>query len=160
MRSPAGPTGYSSPGRTIVPGPPNWPVMSTPPTVSSVPFTPLPLPGGSGGVTLAERPPFRAESGSGTGVTGSGTAIGESKSPASPAVPEKHWPWGTSLVVALVALACSASWNVYLLVLLKEARRRYQNLLQRSGLTQDELDEEAEAGQEENRKDTNQPYRG
>jgi hypothetical protein len=47
-----------------------------------------------------------------------------------------------SLAIAGVALACSVSWNVYLLVLLKEARRRYRSLLQRSGLSQDDLEEE------------------
>ena len=62
------------------------------------------------------------------------------------------------------------SWNVYLLVLLKEARRRYRNLLQRSGLTQDELDEEEGSGREEkaddektakdDRKGANRPNRG
>ena len=108
------------------------------------------MPSASGGFTLAERPPLLTDSpaSSGTSLTAGGTATGESKSLASSVDSGKRSPWGTSFLVALVALACSVSWNVYLLVLLNEARRRYRNLLQRSGLTQDELDEEEETPEE------------
>jgi hypothetical protein len=149
MRSPAGPTGYSSPGRSIVPGPSAWPLMSSPPTVPSNPASQPSWPAGAAGAKLAEKPSLLTEpsSGSSANAVASGVATDESKPPTSSTVPEKRWSWGMYLVIAMVALACSVSWNVYLLVLLKEARRRYRNLLQRSGLTQDELDEEEGADQ-------------
>ena len=96
MRSRGGPTGYSSPGRSIVPGPPAWPSMSTPPTVPSNSSPPATPPGGSRGVTLTEKPSFFPEtsSGSSTSDAGSGTATGESKSLPSPAAADRRWSWG------------------------------------------------------------------
>ena len=82
----------------------------------------------------------------GTATVASGTASGLMSPAPDSQSPTRLW---TYLIVALVALAGSVSWNVYLLWLLKEARRRYRALLQRSGLTQDELEQDDEAEEEE-----------
>jgi len=52
-------------------------------------------------------------------------------------------PSGSSLwiglIASLVALAGSLTWNVYLLWMLREARRRYRALLRQSGISEDEV---------------------
>jgi hypothetical protein len=129
-----------NPGRSDVPGPPRWPWETSTSGTSAQPTSPSPLPGEHRGKSYSAQPISFADNAT--------NPPADQKASPAPAPAEHQWMWGTWLAVALVALAGSVSWNVYLIMLLQEARRRYRSLLQRSGLAQDELQEE-EGDQEE-----------
>jgi len=85
---------------------------------------------------LAEQPAaFVQSSGEVTSGAGEKTAVEAS--------PESSRPWWY-FAFALAALGGSMTWNAYLLALLREARRRYRGLLDRTGRDEDEEPEEEE----------------
>jgi len=98
-----------------------------------------------GGTPIAEKQAAFVESKDGK------PAATEAKPADDQTQPQASTLW-YGLIASLVALAGSVSWNVYLLWMLREARRRYRALLQRSGITEEEvaeMDLDAEGEQDE-----------
>jgi hypothetical protein len=168
-QSPTGPSNFgfsraapSSPmGTAPMSGPPmgSAPIAGTPPgayawpsSPSPAPFTPMPqtLSSEPPGKPLAERQasfleatppaPPKAEGKATTAVT------------VEPAPPTSSHAW-TYLTGSLVALSGSLAWNGYLLWMLREARRRYRKLLERTGTTEEEYQEEYEEEEAEDTKE-------
>jgi hypothetical protein len=69
--------------------------------------------------------------------------------PAAAAPPQSSGHLWTYLTGSLVALSGSLAWNGYLLWMLREARRRYRALLDRTGEVDEDEEEEQEEEEEE-----------
>jgi hypothetical protein len=134
------PMGSSS----IAGGPPSttpWPTSPSPSAFTPMPHTLAPEPTGK---PLAERPAsFLEPAASKPEAKPAPTATAEP-------LPAKATDYlGTYLTVSLVALSGSLAWNGYLLWMLREARRRYRLLLERTGATEADLEDEEEEEEEE-----------
>jgi hypothetical protein len=68
---------------------------------------------------------------------------------AEPLTPQTTSYLGTYLTASLIALSGSLAWNGYLLWMLREARRRYRLVLERTGATEADLEDEEEEEEEE-----------
>ncbi len=130
---------------SIAGGPPSTTAWPTNPSPTG--FTPMPhtLPPEPTSKPLAERPASFLE-------PATPAAPKPETQPAPAATTQTPTPssyLGTYLTASLVALSGSLAWNGYLLWMLREARRRYRLLLERTGATEADLEDEEEEEEEE-----------